>query len=85
VVLGPESELPWVDGVVYLGREAAAPGLLVPTHLSPDVPIALLEAAVLRSVQGSPVAVVPDARQLIDVGAARAIDRATLLAWVEAR
>ena len=85
VVLGLEAELPWADGVVYLGREPAAPGLLVPTHLTPDVPVALLEAAVLRKVRGSPVAVVPVAGQLIDVGAARAIDRATLLAWAEAR
>lgn len=32
VVLGPEPELPWFPGAVYLGREA---GALVPTTLTP--------------------------------------------------
>jgi hypothetical protein len=85
VVLGPEDHLPWADGVVYLGREPAAPGLLVPTHSTPDVPIALLEAAVLRRIDGPPVAVVPEAGRLIAVGAARPIDRAVLAAWIAGR
>lgn len=85
VVLGAESQLPWADGVVYLGREATAPSLLVPTQLVPDVPLALLEAVVLPTVQGSPVVVLPGVDRLIAVGAARAVDRAVLLAWVGAR
>ena len=85
VVLGSESHLPWADGVVYLGREVTAPSLLVPTHLAPDVPLPLLEAAVMRAVQGSPVAVLPGPDRLIVVGAARAVDRTTLQAWRAAR
>ncbi len=48
VVLGETRELPWFDGVRYLGRDARAPSLLVPTLLEPDVPIELVERALLR-------------------------------------
>jgi len=82
-VLGPEEHLPWADGVVYLGRDPAAPALLVPTHLETDVPLALLEAAVTRRVEGTPVAVVPAPEMLIAVGAARPLDRGALMAWLE--
>ena len=46
---------------------------MIPTHLEPDVPLALLEAAVLLRVTGAPVAVIPDADRLIVVSAARPI------------
>src|SRR5262245_37711227 len=45
VVLGESERLPWVDGVIYLGRDPAAPELLVPTALAPTVPAALLAHA----------------------------------------
>lgn len=45
VVLGPEPELPWVDQVLYLGIDPRAPGLLLPTHRAPTVPIDLLARA----------------------------------------
>jgi hypothetical protein len=47
-VLGDVAALPWVDGIVYLGRDAEAPRLLLPTTLRPSVTAALFEAAVLR-------------------------------------
>lgn len=46
-ILGEGEDLPWVDGVVYCGRDPRAPLLLVPTNLQPTVDAALLERAVL--------------------------------------
>lgn len=48
LLLGPAEELPWIDGVSYLGVDPAAPALLLPTTLAPSVPPALLERALLR-------------------------------------
>jgi hypothetical protein len=85
VVLGDQDALPWVDGVVYLGRDESAPSLLLPTALAPTVPSALLEIAVRRIVaRAAPVAMLPSLARLVPCGAARSIDRALLKAWVEA-
>jgi hypothetical protein len=81
VVLG--EALPWVDGVVYLGRDESAPDLLLPTALVPTVPPALLEVAIRRVVpRAAPVAVLP--ARLVACDTARAIDRALLERWLEA-
>ncbi len=46
-LLGDAEDLPWVDGVLYYGRDPRAPLLLVPTTRAPTVDAALLERAVL--------------------------------------
>lgn len=58
VAVGPEEALPWVDGVLYLGCEAGAPGLLVPTTREASVAAVLLERALRRhhSLPEGPVA-----------------------------
>lgn len=85
VVLGEASALPWVDGVIYLGRDDAAPELLLPTALAPTVPPAVLEASVRTMVsRAAPIAVLPAQARLVPCGLARAIDRARLVAWLEA-
>jgi hypothetical protein len=81
VVCAPDAEdLPWVDGLVYLGRDPAAPALLIPTALCPNVPLPLVERAVLaRLPPGStPVAVSPRTSQLVPLGSARPLQRARL-------
>ena len=63
VVLGAEADLPWVDGVVYLGRTSSAPGLLLPTLLTPIVPGPhLLEQALRKRFPdvAIPLAVLPE-------------------------
>jgi hypothetical protein len=83
IAIGPD--LPWCDGVVYLGSDPAAPSLLVPTARVPSVPAPLLERAVRARVAATgPIAVVPAPLRLVPCGAARAIDRARLAAWLEA-
>jgi hypothetical protein len=85
VVLGDGSALPWIDGVTYLGRDDAAPNLLLPTALAPTVPAFVLEAAIRKRVpRAAPVAVLPAPARLIPCGAARAIDRVQLATWLEA-
>ncbi len=83
VLLGDTERLPWVDGAVYLGRDAAAPALLLPCNLAPDVAPSLLERALLaRFPTGTPLAVLPRMETLVPVGAARPVARETLAAWL---
>jgi hypothetical protein len=85
ILLGETDSLPWVDGAVYLGRDAAAPSLLLPCALAPEVAPALLERAlVAQAAAGTPLAVLPRSGQLVPVGAARPVARATLAAWLKA-
>ena len=85
VVLGDEQELPWVDGSVYLGREAGANRLLIPTTLACSVSLPLLERALCRQVEAwqLPLAVLPAWNRIISLGAARAIAPETLTRWLE--
>jgi hypothetical protein len=80
LVLGESAELPWVDGVSYLGRDPAAPSLLLPTASEPDVPVELLERAIVARFAGvaAPIAVLPEAGAIIGVGGARPIVRGVL-------
>lgn len=48
LVLGAEADLPWYDGAEWLGVEAQAPLLLLPTLYDPGVPPDLLQRACAR-------------------------------------
>jgi hypothetical protein len=84
VILGDAADLPWVDGIVYLGRDPGAPALLLPTALAPDVPAPLLERALLARGGGAPLAVLLDPPALVPTGGARPLDRALLETWLAA-
>lgn len=66
-VMGAADDLPWCDGVAYVGRDPDAPALLLPTTHAPSVHPALLQQALLRAgggasrllVQIAPPAIVP--------------------------
>lgn len=87
VVLGVAADLPWVDGAVYLGRDADAPALLLPTTREPSVPPVLAERALVAWAQAlnaaPPLAVLLDPPLLASTQAARPILRATLQSWLE--
>jgi MoxR-vWA-beta-propeller ternary system domain bpX5 len=73
VVAGEALALPWVDGAHWLGRDPAAPSLLVPTGLRPSVEVSLFERALLRGAHGpSPLAVVPRGGALVVLSMAEA-------------
>jgi len=85
-LLGAEDDLPWADGVVYLGRDPAAPALLLPTALAPLAPLELWERALLAALDAPalPVAVLLAPLRAISLGGARPLQRAALEAWLAA-
>jgi hypothetical protein len=86
ILTGDQESLPWVDGVLYLGRDPAAPSLLVPTTLKPAIPIALLERVLAkRFAHKSPLAVLPDLRLVAPLELARGLARESLRVWLSAQ
>jgi hypothetical protein len=85
VVSGAPDDLPWVDGLTYLGRDPDAPALLVPTTLTTAPHIALLEKALLAAYGAlpPPLAILPQPARMIPLGAARPIARARLRSWAD--
>jgi hypothetical protein len=79
VIAGPE--LPWADGVSYLGRDPLAPSLLLPTRREPEVPVGLLQQALLRRL-GAPVVLLPGLRAC-SLAEARPLDRGLLRGFLE--
>lgn len=76
------SELPWVEGIAYFGRSAAAPSVLQPTTLEPPLDEALLERRLLAEL-APPVLIDPRRGLLVSLRELRALDRAKLRAWLE--
>ncbi len=80
------SDLPWVEGIEYLGTDPEAPSLYLPTLLEPTWPLDLLTAALLRRGLALPCAVLPAAPGegplLLAVAAARPLDLDLLRAWL---
>jgi hypothetical protein len=85
-VTAAEADLPWVDGVCYLGRDPAAPALLLPTARAPALPLPLLERALVAAAPegAAPLAVLTDPLRLVPLGGERPVDRARLVAWLGA-
>jgi hypothetical protein len=86
VVLGEAKDLPWVDGVIYLGRDPAAPRLLVPSMLRANVTMDVFERAIMRRAAAlpGPWAVLASPPRLFSVADAAIIDRSYLSKWLEA-
>lgn len=85
VLLGDEAHLPWVDGVLYLGRDPLAPALLLPTRIEPVVPGAnLLERAVRRHFAklSPPLAILPDTLTVIPCDRALQLSRSRIEKWL---
>ena len=79
-VAGRAENLPWVDGVIYLGKDAAAPSILLPTTVRPNVPIDLFERALRNQFSDKlPFAVVEN--RIIPVGGMGLIVRKVLVNW----
>ena len=78
------TELPWVDGIEYLGRDDQ---LFLPTALAPDVAVPLLARAItLRHPKlQAPIALAAEPELLVSFAAMAPIDRATLANWMERR
>ena len=83
LVAAPE-HLPWVDGVVYLGRDDRAPSVLLPTNHTTTVPLELFERALRNRWPEArpPLAVLHDPQRVWSLDPARPIARATLETWL---
>lgn len=75
VLLGGPDDLPWVDGVAYLGRHADSPQVMWPTTEMPTVAPCVLERALGRHFQGvgAPWALWREGSGLVVVSCARAL------------
>lgn len=74
---GQTADLPWVDGVIYLGKDARAASIFLPTNLRPNVPLDLFEKSLLRRFSAQkPFAVLEN--RIIPVGKMRPISRKIL-------
>ena len=77
LILGVADDLPWADGAVYLGKDPEAPSLLLPTMLRPDMPLPLVERAVLRQSAGmqGPIVYLPPSlgNRLLSANPARSV------------
>lgn len=76
-VAGAKDVLPWTNGVIYLGRDARAASIFMPTNLRPNVPSDLFEKSLLAHfADAKPFAVVED--RIISIGKMRSISREVL-------
>jgi hypothetical protein len=85
-VLGEAKDLPWGDGVTYLGRDPDAPRLLIPTMLRPSVAMDVFERAIARraAALSGPWAVLANPLRLFSVADAAILSRGHLIRWLEA-
>lgn len=85
LVLGNRDDLPWCEGIAYLGHDPDAPELLVPCAVTPDVPAPLL----LRALQQRfaklrpPCAVWLEPPLVLSVADAQTLDPGRLQSWRE--
>src|SRR3569833_1570792 len=80
LLFGLEELLPWADGVIYLGQDAAAPALFVPTYLAPRLPAMLVERA-FTARYPAPLVVLPAERLVLPAGNALPLSREALRVW----
>lgn len=65
LVAGAVDALPWLDGVRYAAPRGAAPGLWLPTHCRPSLPLDLVDRAIARRHPERPVLLWPSPAQLL--------------------
>lgn len=75
VLLGEESDLPWIPGALYLGQASGVTNLYLPTSLSPSLPIPLIASAVSTLFGTGQYAIDPKHNQCYDVSAALPLSR----------
>lgn len=70
VLLGDEQALPWVPNAMYLGQDESAPQLLIPTHLSPNLPIDWVYRAILHKFGSGQYAIDPAHHNVYNIAGA---------------
>ena len=76
-ITGAAENLPWTDGVIYLGKDTLAPSIFLPTNLRPNMPVDLFEKRLLEKFAAQkPFAVLEN--QIIQIGKMRPVSRKIL-------
>lgn len=85
VLAQSEDDLPWVDGIQYLGKDPHAPQLLLPTAERPDIHLSLFERAITRVARtpGLIAVLAPPARSIIPLRAALPLSSKKLRDFIE--
>ena len=79
ILLGEAASLPWVDGVSYLGSDERAPHLLLPTNREPNVPLDLLQQALIERSSFPPtLALIETRNTVVSLALARELSRDVL-------
>lgn len=65
VVIGPESALPWIDGIAYAAPHDDAASLWLPTHQHPDAPCDLLAQNLVQRYGRQPLLLWPHPPALV--------------------
>lgn len=74
---GQTADLPWIDGVIYLGKDLQATSIFLPTNMRPEISLDLFEKTMLRRFSAQkPFAIVEN--RVIPVGEMRPISRKIL-------
>ncbi|MDZ4834303.1 MAG: hypothetical protein SGJ27_11050 [Candidatus Melainabacteria bacterium] len=84
LVIGEESDLPWLDGVVYIGQERNST-IYIPTIWQASAPLPLLERALLAANPSlmPPIAVLPFSSLIVSLAKPFIPDRQTLQSIME--
>jgi hypothetical protein len=87
LVLGASDDLPWCEGIAYLGCEPETPELLLPCAVAANVPAPLLLRALKARFAAAdlraPCAIWLEPALVLSASTAQALDRARLLQWRE--
>lgn len=81
VLLGEEAALPWADGVRYCAPHAAMPGLWLPTHVLPDLPLDLAITRLIALGASVPFLWWNAPELVLPLGASEVLNRERLL-WL---
>ena len=81
VVLGQSEDLPWADGVCYVGRCPEAPALLLPTILDCTPHPQLVLTRLLIELKEAPVLVCPPLALMMSVAQTTMISSSALKSW----
>ena len=85
LLLGAAEDLPWCDGLTYLGREPSAPELLLPCAETSNVPPPLLLRALCERFKHehlrAPFAVSFDPPLVVPTGDAEPLSQSLVSAW----
>ena len=81
VLLGEEAALPWADGVRYCAPHASMPGLWLPTHVLPELPLDLAITRLIALGASVPFLLWNAPELVLPLGASEVLNRERLL-WL---